>query len=227
MIDRWQWRCEPLSTPGRASSFIRHSGVRLKSSTSFSIQSIQEDISKVALGCGIPFLEEFGIDAIIRYGHPNRQIIRKYRDPSIACTMSFEFGRVDNFARSAWPRFRVRDQTGSEAAAFVVDFARKHVLSVERTIGDLNALFDFLLSNEEPTPWFVSCPAARAAQVIALARQLGIERDRIRTLLDPYEHMIAVDLRSAKTDPDQAAGYVDRYFDQLLSDLARQSPYLH
>ena len=129
------------------------------------------------------FVEEFGINAITKYGHPNRQMMRQYRDPRTACSMSFEFGRIDKYTRTAWPRTRVQDISGSELAVFVAAFVSRHIFPIVRRIEDLGGLLDFLLSDEEPTPWLVTGPAIRAAQVVVLAKQLGLERNQIRRFL--------------------------------------------
>jgi hypothetical protein len=169
------------------------------------------------------FVEEFGIDAIIKYGHPNRQLIRQYRDPRTACSMSFEFGRIDKYARTAWPRTRVQDVPGSELAIFVASFVTRYVLPIVRHVEGLNPLLDLLISNEEPTPWFVSGPAIRAAQVVALAKKLELDRGQIRRFLAPFERMIAIDLIGTKVDPHRSIdGYFDTYIDQLLLDLSNE-----
>ena len=174
-----------------------------------------------------PALEEFGIDSLIKHGHPNFQMIRQYRDPRTACTLSFEFNRIDNFTQSVWPRFRAQDKEGSKLACFSTAFISNYIFPLVQRIGDLHSLFDFLLADDEPTPWFVATPPARAAQAVALARQMGIEKDRIRNLLDPYKQMIAAHLTGKKIHRDKAAGYLDSYIDQLFSDLADQKRRLH
>ena len=174
-----------------------------------------------------PALEEFGIDSLIKYGYPNFQTIGQYRDPRTACTLSFDFDRIDNFKQNAWPRFRAQDKTDSEIASFSTAFVREYIIPLVRHIDDLNGLFEFLIADEEPTPWFASGPATRAAQVVALAKQLGIENDQIRSLLNPHKQMIAVNLMGKKIDRNEAAGYLDRYIDQLLSDLTHKMRWLH
>jgi hypothetical protein len=168
-------------------------------------------------------LEEFGIDSILKYGHPNRQIIRKYRDPRTACTISFEFGRLDSFTQRLWPRFHVQDKTGLELAVFSAAFINQHIFPLVLNIRDLESLLDFLVSDEEPTPWLASGPAARAAQVVALARQLDFGRDRVQSILKPRERMIVANLVGKTHSSQPLYEYFDHYIDQLWSDAADQS----
>jgi hypothetical protein len=167
------------------------------------------------------FAEKFGIDSYIKYGHPNRQLIRKDRDSRIACTMGFEFGRIDSYTWRIWPMIHVEGKAGSELATSVVSFIRQYIFPIVRNILDLKTFLDFLLSDREPTIWMATSASARSAQIVAVANNLGISRDEILGFLRPFERMIAIDLVGMKVDPAQTFhGHLDRYVDQLLSDLA-------
>jgi hypothetical protein len=160
-----------------------------------------------------PLAEEFCIDSFIKYGHPNVQLVRQYRDPRTACSMSFEFDRIGGISRGPWPRIYIPDAASSELAAFITKFIKQHIFPISKEIIDLQTFLAFLAADVEPTPWFASGPAIRAAQIIAIASQLGLGGDEIREFLRPHDRQITVSLFETRLDPRSC---VDRYLDQLV-----------
>ena len=162
--------------------------------------------------------EEFGIDSVIKYGHPNLALIRHSRDPQTACSMNFEFDRINETSRASWPRIRITDMLGSELATFVAQFIKRHICPLTRHIIDLRSFLAFLVADREPTPWFASGPATRAAQLTAIAVRLEIGTNEIRELLRPHDRSISVDVFEKRLDPKTC---VDRYLDHLISDWSK------
>jgi hypothetical protein len=169
--------------------------------------------------CGLrnPAAEEFGVDSLIKYGHPNARMIRQWRDSLTACSLSFEFARIDNFKGTLWPRFRVAGMPGSKLAQFVTDFISDHIFPIIKPILTLNDLFDFASTDAEPHPWFVDNSAIKAAIIIAIGTQLKLSRGRLRELLIPHDPFVAAALSETQLDPKTC---VDRYVDHVLSDWA-------
>jgi hypothetical protein len=48
-----------------------------------------------------PAAEEFSVEAIAKYGHSNFQLWLKERDPATACSVRFEFERLDKISRNS------------------------------------------------------------------------------------------------------------------------------
>jgi hypothetical protein len=88
-----------------------------------------------------PVVEEFGIKSAIRYGHPNRVFVLQHRDPKTACSMMYEFGRVDKFSGALWPRIRVADIPSLELSQFVVGFIARHIFPIVRHVLTLKDLW--------------------------------------------------------------------------------------
>lgn len=161
--------------------------------------------------------ENFGIDSLMKYGHPNYRTAFGYRDPETACSISFDFARIDKFTMTSWPWIYLPEIEGSELAVFVADFIRKYIFPVIRHIIELKGLFDFLVADVEPCPWYASNQAIRVAHIVAVGCQLGIGKDEIRRLVTPHELAItkSFGFKVPKLEPKAC---VDRYVEDLFSD---------
>jgi hypothetical protein len=166
-----------------------------------------------------PIAEEFSIGSYIKYGHPNLQLIRQNRDPKTACSMSFEFDRINETSQTSWPRIHIPEMTSSELAVFVGRFIKLHIFPFTKHVVDLPTFLTLLIADREPTPWFASGHAIRAAQLTATASQLGLGRTEIRGLLKPHDKFISVALFEKQLDPESC---VDRYLDRLILDWTQR-----
>jgi hypothetical protein len=162
-----------------------------------------------------PDAEEFGIEAIAKYGHPNHQLWLRERDAATACSMTFEFERLDKFSRSSWPRVRLPEISGHDLAILVAGFVRKSLLPIIAGITGLESYLAFLLADREPHPWFASNMMIRAAQVVAVSSQLGYSKDETKELLKPHSESIEKEMHHISNHT--VTGF-DMYVDKLLSD---------
>jgi hypothetical protein len=105
-------------------------------------------------------------------------------------------------------------------ASFISAFVNDRLLPAIGHITDSRAFLNFLVEDTEPCRWFAAHPAVRAAQVVALGSNLGVENDQIRRSLEPYERLIAKSLFIARSDDPKSC--VDWYVDQLAADWAKR-----
>jgi hypothetical protein len=162
-----------------------------------------------------PAAESFGLEAMLNYGHISYRLTRGSIDTETEYSMQFDFARLDKFSFKHWPRIRVPEVNGQELAVFVARFVSQHLDPYIKDITDLQTYLAFLTSDREPYPWFASNPMTRAAQVVAVSRQLGLSREKIRDLLRPYDDSIMRGLARAARDANPS---VDKYIDNLLLD---------
>jgi hypothetical protein len=171
------------------------------------------------LGCDFglrnPSVERFASTAIVTYGHPNYAAARAKDETAILCSMRFSFGRIDHFTRKSWPRVRVSDVTGIELAQLVADFVSDHILPTVKHLTTLDRLFKLLIADVEPYPWLAVNRAIRAAQIVAIGCQLGVDKKSIRQFIAPHDHLIAQDLHGGDTHDNETC--VDRYVGNLMS----------
>jgi hypothetical protein len=163
-----------------------------------------------------PDAEEFGIGAIVKYGHPNFQLWLRERDSATECSMTFGFASLDKLSRDSWPRVRLPKISGHDLASLVKGFVHQNLLPIIESITDLQTYLAFLLTDRDPNPWLTSKNLMiRAAQVVAVSAQLGRSNAEIRELLSPYDRLIENRMRHIAND---AVTGFDVYVDRLLSD---------
>src|SRR6185437_9956300 len=134
-----------------------------------------------------PEAEKFGIEAVVKYGHPNFRLWQRERDVATECSMRFNFAIFGNASHESWPRVRVPTLSGHDLAVLAVDFARKSVLPIIEIITDLEAYLAFLLMDRVPNQWLTTPNLMiRAAQIVAVSAQLSRSNSEIRELLRPY-----------------------------------------
>ena len=164
-----------------------------------------------------PDAEEFGIEAITKYGHPNHQLWLRERDATTACSMTFEFDRFDKLSRNSWSRVRLPEISGDELASLVAGFVRQNLLPIVASVTDLQSYLAFLLTEREPHPWFASNLMIRAAQVVAVSAQLGHSHAKTRELLRPHGNSIEKEISRSG---NHTVTTFDMYVDKLQSDWA-------
>lgn len=168
-----------------------------------------------------PVAEEFGIEELVKYGHPNVEFFLKERDSAIECSMTFGFSGLDKFSRDPWPRVRLTNISGHDLVVLVTGFVRQNLLPIIDSITDLQTYLTFLVTDRDPNRWIVTKNhMIRAAQIVAVAAQLGRTNEEIRELLRPYDRQIEGRMRHIAKDTVTG---IDMYVDSLLSDWARAS----
>jgi hypothetical protein len=154
--------------------------------------------------------ERFSCRAIRAYGG---EIFRLFNcaEPT-SCAMRFSFARLEPLG---WPISRP-GLSGKELAERFRAFMTEQLVPTighVRTVGDLLAL---LAADMSHCPWIASNGAIRAAQIVALAGQIGLGAAHIRTMLDSRLPLIAAGV--SKTSEMRANPTV--YLDRLLDDFA-------
>jgi hypothetical protein len=99
---------------------------------------------------------------------------------------------------------------GGEVAHIVEANIRAHLFPVTHAITGLSELFRSLVANTEPYPWIASNAAIRAAHIVAVAMQLGLDASEIYGALAPHERQIAA--------PNSGLVDAGPYVGNLISD---------
>lgn len=164
--------------------------------------------------------EAFGLESLAKYGHPNFRITLRQRDRELDCSIIFEFGRLDAFSHSLWPRVYIPNARGSEIAILIADFVRENILPLMQPIVTLETFLNFLVSDSELWRWYSSSRIMRVAQIVATAGQLGLSKQEIRRMLTPHERLIAIEFGEDEIAP---ASCTDRYLEQVMSDWTQRA----
>ena len=159
-----------------------------------------------------PDADRFGVETMVKYGHPNFQLWARERDAT-TCSMTFEFDRLDS--GRLWPRVRLPEISGHDLASLVAGFVRQNILPIIASVTDLQTYLAFILTDREPHPWFASILMIRAAQVVAVSAQLGRSHAETREVLRPHGRRIENEM--SHIGNKTVTGF-DMYVDKLLSD---------
>jgi hypothetical protein len=154
--------------------------------------------------------ERFSCDAIRTYGgEPFRQF--KCAEPD-SCAMCFSFSGLD---RSDW-HIHLRDGSDGHLGLRFRAFIDGHLAPTMGQVTTLQQLLSLLAADTEHCPWWASNGAIRAAQIVALAGQIGLGTDYVRGLLESRKSLIAHGV--SKTSEMRANPTA--YIDQILNDWA-------
>jgi hypothetical protein len=157
--------------------------------------------------------EQFSCKAIRTHGG---EIFRLFNcAESTSCAMRFSFARLEPLG---WPISGPGLSGIGIAKRFRAFMTEQLVPTIGhvRTIGDLLAL---LAADMSHCPWIESNGAIRAAQIVALAGQIGLGAAHIRTMLDSRLLLIAAGVSKASEMRANPTVYLDR----LLDDFAAGS----
>jgi hypothetical protein len=157
-------------------------------------------------------VEEFSIESLLKYGHPNYRHWIEHHDRRIGCIINFSFDRLSLSAGRGYHRDFIPLESGSLPRC-VADIVRDELLPVVREVGTLQGIFGILVSNVEPFPWFATNCIARAVQVFALGRLLDFPNRAIRDFLAPQYHLISRHLVDASMKSS-----IDSFMDHLSHD---------
>jgi len=154
--------------------------------------------------------ELFSLRSIRSYGGELYRLIR--HDERFDCAMNFSFGRLRSPVRR-WS-LNTPDFSGSGLAERLKSEIEDVLLPRIQSIRGLSEFHALLLSDVEPFPWVACNGAIRAAQVVAIGRQIGMKATKIRAALRPREQWIRVGLHTA-CDPEY-------YIEKVLDDWDAQ-----
>src|SRR5690242_6920443 len=159
-----------------------------------------------------PVIEEFSVNALLKYGHPNYRLWIEHHNQQIGCLMKFGLARFDR----AWQSWESTPLASEEAVRLVASIADEQLLPLIRDASTLPGLFRLLASDVEPCLWLVTPGIARASQVVALGQRLQIPREAIIGFLAPHH------VRYSRDVPDpQIRSSVDYFVDRLTEDWER------
>jgi len=157
--------------------------------------------------------ERFSCRAIRTYGG---EIFRLFNcaEPT-SCAMRFSFARLEP---SGWPVSRPGLSAAEPSERFHAFMTEELVPTIGhvRAVGDLLGL---LAADMSHCPWIASNGAIRAAQIVALAGQIGLGAAHIRAMLDSRLRLIAAGVSKTSGMRANPTAYLDR----LLEDFAAGS----
>jgi hypothetical protein len=156
-------------------------------------------------------IEEFSVNALLKYGHPNYRHWIEHHNRQIGCLMNFDLGRLDH----AWEPTPLASE---EAAQLIASIADEQLLPLIRDASTLLGLFRLLASDVEPCSWLVTHGIARSSQIVALGQLLDIPREVITGALARHH-----DLYCRHVPDPEIRSSVDRFVDRLIEDWERQS----
>jgi hypothetical protein len=143
----------------------------------------------------------FAIVCIRKYGSTLSSLLR-YND-RVDCLMRFSFGRVAGWG-TRWAidtlQAGARERAQSDLQKLLLPF-----VSSTKRLGDL---FDVLLADEEPCPWYLVSGALRAAIVVDLARRTAVGEAQVREALG--QHHASIRTQLVKGPVSHPADFVDR-----------------
>ena len=159
--------------------------------------------------------ELFSVAEILKYGGGMYRAFK--RDVRFDCSMTFSVGRLANWVPRTYLHLSIPSfQQVADHLRFDIEFK---LLPVIRHLRNINDMLQLIAVDGEPCPWIRSNGAIRAALIVHLGRQLGIQPADIHKALQPYHQRIA----SALPKPADPTRYVER----VICDFAKLGPLLN
>jgi len=122
--------------------------------------------------------EDFSCKAIHAYGG---DVLKLFRcGEATSCAIRFAFDRVEPVG---WP-IRSHGLSANEIRERFRVFITQHLAPTVGHVRTLRDLLGLLIADMSHCPWAGSNGAIRAAQIVALARQMGLGGDHVRTMLE-------------------------------------------
>jgi hypothetical protein len=154
--------------------------------------------------------ERFSCDAIRAYGG---EIFKLFKCAELTdCTMRFSFARLDP---SGWP-IHLTGHSGEEVGERFHNFITEYLVPTFGRVTTLDKLHSLLTADTMCCPWIAANGAIRAAQIVALAGQIGLDAAHNRGVLESRKMLIArggSKLSEIRANPSA-------YIDKLLEDWA-------
>jgi hypothetical protein len=151
--------------------------------------------------------EAFSCNAIHAYGGEIFKLF-KCAEPT-TCAMRFSFGRLEP---RGWP-IRRAIFSGKEVGERFLTLVTEHLIPTVGHVGTLADLLALLVADMSYCPWLGTNGAIRAAQVVALAGQIGLGAAHIHAMLESRMLLIAhggSKMSEVRTNP---TAYLDRLFE--------------
>jgi hypothetical protein len=159
--------------------------------------------------------EIFSCNAIHTYGG---ELFKSFKcaEPA-SCMIRFDFSRIEP---ARWPML-VSSLSESEVGECVRDFIRERLIPTVGQTTTLGKFLSLLTSDTSCCPWLASNGAIRAAQIAALAGQIGLGADHVRGLLEPRKSLIAHGVSKTSEMRANPTAYVDRILDDWAAGRLR------
>jgi len=100
-----------------------------------------------------------------------------------------------------------------QVAEYLRDFMIDRLIPTVAQTTTLEKFLSLLASDMSCCPWLASNGAIRAAQIVALARQIGLDADHIHGLLESRKVLIAHGVSKTSEMRANPAAYIDRLID--------------
>ena len=173
----------------------------------FSRYAMAQSLLTGDFGMRNPCAEVFSVHCIRAYGGDLFKIFRPH-GIDYDCTMSFSFGRLTSKVQR-WS-LDILVLSGTALVNSVQTYVRDRLLPVVGGVTTLDKLLAVLMVDAEPYPWIASNGAIRAAQIVAIGRQIGYEADYICASLEPYKRHILSGLGKKSAEQDDVNIYLER-----------------
>jgi hypothetical protein len=151
--------------------------------------------------------EAFGCNAIHAYGGEIFKLF-KCGEPT-TCAMNFSFGRLEP---RGWP-IRCASFSGKEVGERFLTLITEHLIPTVGHIATLADLLAVLVADMSYCPWSGSNGAVRAAQIVALAGQIGLGAAHVRAMLESRMRLIAHGGSKTSELRTNPTSYLDRLFE--------------
>lgn len=158
--------------------------------------------------------EVFSCNVIHAYGG---EIFKLFRcaEPT-SCAMRFSFTRLERPHRS---------MSFTEPHDFVLNlpcFLELHLMPIVRHVTNLSDFFSILTNDFDGFPWAASNGAIRAAQIVAVAGQLGIDHMMVRGTLKSRMSLIAHGGSKSSLIRSNPATYIEMMLSDWGNELWRE-----
>jgi hypothetical protein len=156
--------------------------------------------------------EVFSCNAIRAYGG---EIFKEFKCGELtSCAMRFSFAKLEP---SRWP-VHFASISGKLLGQRFHDFIVGYLVPTFGHVTQLEGLLDLLAADMPSLPWSGSNGAIRAAQIVALAGQVGLDAARIRGMLASRMPLIAHGVSKTSKMRANPAEYIDRILDDWAAD---------
>jgi hypothetical protein len=140
--------------------------------------------------------ERFAVECLRLFGGP---VFRDVRfDPRFDCRMRFSLG-----ALAGWPSRSSLLITAMSDAALndkIKSDIRDLLFPVVRSVLCAADLFSFLIRDDESSRWLTVNGAVRAAKIVYLGRQLGLQTIELEAMLQPFLQEIGANIGRGPTE---------------------------
>src|SRR4029453_18776033 len=151
--------------------------------------------------------ERFAVECLKLFAGPIFQDVRF--DPRFDCRMRFSLGML-----AGWPSrssLELSTMFGAELVGRVQSEISSLLFPVVRSVLSAADLLSFLIRDDESSRWLRVSGAVRAAKIVYLGRQLGMQTIEIEAMLQPYLKEIAANIgTNATADWDSPSVFLEK-----------------